>query len=624
MPILFGFSDQTKVNYYVFPIQPGQANYLAGTMGELRSTHFHGGLDIKTNQREGLPVYAAAEGYVSRIRIHPRGYGNTLYLTHPNGTVTVYAHLQKFTKEIQQYIHKEMTIEKCYEIDHYVEKQLLPIKRGAIIAYSGNSGSSTGPHLHFEVRDADENVLNPLFLQQFNEIKDHIAPVVTKLAITPQSIWSRVDDQFQRKEWTLNSASSYPLARPIEVYGDIGLELLTFDRQDGTRNRNGTPIIKVFVDGNLEFHQEIDRFSFAESKENIRMFYHYPTQKKYAKRFNKLYIEDGNELSFYPDKSKKGIIKIEDDKLHNIKIELTDAYKNTRNVYLKLQGKPPIKKIYQKPSFTKSQGYELHQNVLLMYQKKSVVGQSDTVWIKEKYRRLGLLPEYQTATHDVYLWDLRTGLPDSILFRQGAVPTHFQFPVKPNYPYSLYHQVMDLAIPKDALYDTLYLQLYANTENGQEVFSIGDPLIPLRKPITISFKPKANMYLVDPNKLVAMYVSYWGKKKYVGGTWHNNRLVVETRELGQYTLEEDILPPTIQAIRILKSGVKFKIRDNLSGIGGFNLYINGKWTLLQYDKKSGIIWTNNDDANIPFAGTVELVVYDNVNNFNRYINTIQK
>ena len=134
---------------------------LAGTFGELRSNHFHSGLDIKTQQREGLEVNAAAEGYISRINIQHYGYGKALYVQHPNGYTTVYAHLKKFSPEIEAYVKKRQYANETYEIELFPEADELQVEANELIAFSGNTGGSGGPHLHFEIRDENEQPINP-------------------------------------------------------------------------------------------------------------------------------------------------------------------------------------------------------------------------------------------------------------------------------------------------------------------------------------------------------------------------------------------------------------------------------------------------------------------------------
>lgn len=149
-------------NYFLFPIKPGEQNSISGCFGDIRVNHFHAGLDIRTDSREGLNVYSAADGYVSRIKIMRNGYGNAVYITHPNGLTTLYGHLKSFTNEIESYLRKKQYEAKTWEIDLYLQAEEIEVSKGELIAFSGNTGGSAGPHLHFEIRDSNENTLDPL------------------------------------------------------------------------------------------------------------------------------------------------------------------------------------------------------------------------------------------------------------------------------------------------------------------------------------------------------------------------------------------------------------------------------------------------------------------------------
>ena len=181
--IFFLFLFSTFINaqdiypqdYFAPPLE-GET-ILAGTFGELRSNHFHSGLDIKTKQREGLKVHAAASGYVSRIKIAHFGYGKALYITHPNGYTTVYAHLQRFSDKIESFIKKKQYEQESFEIEVFPTNNELILTKGEVIAYSGNTGSSGGPHLHYEIRDNLERPINPLLFGI--KVKDSKKPIIT-------------------------------------------------------------------------------------------------------------------------------------------------------------------------------------------------------------------------------------------------------------------------------------------------------------------------------------------------------------------------------------------------------------------------------------------------------------
>ncbi|MEM9858152.1 MAG: M23 family metallopeptidase, partial [Bacteroidota bacterium] len=213
-------------DYYLFPINPGVQNTLAGTMGELRSSHFHSGIDIRTGGRTGLAVHAAAGGYISRAAVSPTGYGNALYIQHPNGETTVYAHLEKFEGPVADYVRKEQYRRKRFKVNLYFRKDQFKINRGDTIAWSGNSGSSGGPHLHFDIRDKNQRPLNPL-KYEFEEVVDRTPPVASILAVKTMDIDSRVAGEFGRKKYALKRVgNNYVINEPIYAVGNLGFELL--------------------------------------------------------------------------------------------------------------------------------------------------------------------------------------------------------------------------------------------------------------------------------------------------------------------------------------------------------------------------------------------------------------
>ena len=214
---------------YQFPINPGQQNYLAGTVGEIRSSHFHTGIDVKTGGRTGLPIYAVADGHIARIKVSSSGYGYALYMKHPNGTFSVYAHLEAFDPKIADWVLKEQYRKESFEVDLFPEANQFAFKQGNIIGYSGNTGSSSGPHLHFEIRDSNHQPIDVLSLG-FDEIRDNIPPVVKKVAFITLDGNARINGYFGRYEFDLIKAASwFQTKEPIHLRGNIGVEIYSYD-----------------------------------------------------------------------------------------------------------------------------------------------------------------------------------------------------------------------------------------------------------------------------------------------------------------------------------------------------------------------------------------------------------
>ncbi len=297
---------------------------LSGTFAELRSNHFHSGLDIKTQQRVGLNVYASAEGFVSRIKVSHFGYGKALYITHPNGYTTVYAHLNKFSPEIEAYVKKHQYEKESFEIELFPNAEDLKIVKGAVVALSGNTGGSGGPHLHFEIRDKAERPINPMLFGI--DIKDSINPLISSIYAYPIDKNSYINKASRKKKLRLIPLKNgdYTVEN-IEAYGKIGFGIETIDRQNLAANKNGVYNIQTFVNGNKNFELDFKRFSFSETKHINRLidYEHYKTKKK---RIQKLFNQS-NPLSLYKDVLNDGILSIKDSTYSVYKIKVGD-YKN--------------------------------------------------------------------------------------------------------------------------------------------------------------------------------------------------------------------------------------------------------------------------------------------------------
>ena len=596
--------------YFLFPIRPGEVNYLSGTMGELRPHHFHGGIDIKTGGVTGVPVHAAADGYISRLKVSTSGYGNVLYIAHPNGTTTVYAHLDSFEKELAKYVREMQYKQKTFEIELFPDKNQFSYKRGDVIALSGNSGGSGGPHLHFEVRDANQDVLNPLSYG-FEEIKDEIAPLVYGVAVKALQTGSRVNHQFGRFEYrpTLKG-STYVLDKPIEVWGKVGLEILAYDKFNGADNSNGFPCIEVQVNGKEIFSHNLDKFSFAQTR-HIEVHMDYATRKTSGNKYIHLYLADGNELSFYKYNEQKGaIIATQPDSVMDVQINLSDLYGNLRQVKLQLKATEP-KTTVGSGNPGKLPKPVVQENTLKFYAPvKGNSSQVATVYANRMAYELA--PAYFENGNAVYLWDLRVSLPDSIDACQEIQRFNFKAKVPSVAEYNLYLPEMDLNFPARSLFDTLYLQTDYRQEYNKEIFGISEDLQPLASNMYVKLKPRQEY----PDKARTHVYSYGGNGRYgwEGGSWENDNIKFRTKNLGEYTILTDSVPPTVKPVRINSSSLSFQISDNLSGINSFEAYVNDEWVLMNYDHKRRAIWSEKLDDSKPFKGAVVLKVKDQAGN----------
>lgn len=308
--------------------------YLSGNFGELRSNHFHSGLDIKTQQRTGIEVKTSAEGFVSRIKIQHEGYGKALYIQHPSGHTSVYAHLDRYAGKIEAYVKKHQYEKATYEIELFPDPDALVVGRDELVAYSGNTGSSGGPHLHYEIRNSKQEPLNPLAFD-FN-IKDDKPPYVRNLYIYTLNEASCVNNQKGRVGVRLTkNADGVLRSEPLKITGEVGFGIIAYDQQN-TSNLNGVYSIETSVNGTASYSIKMDKFSFDETRYiNHQIDYAYFKNNK--RRILKLYIDEFNPLSMQQAQAFDGKITISDAKEYVYRILLKDFSGNTTEVEIPLQ-----------------------------------------------------------------------------------------------------------------------------------------------------------------------------------------------------------------------------------------------------------------------------------------------
>ena len=315
---------------------------LSGSFAELRTNHFHSGLDIKTQGKEGFQTYASAAGYVSRIKISRYGYGKALYIKHPNGYTTVYAHLKKFSAAIEAYVKKRQYQKETFEIELFPKAGTLKVLDKQLIAYTGNTGGSGGPHLHFEIRDPQERPINPLMFGF--DVKDTTPPVIYGLFGYPISENSHVGGDTKRVEIRIikQKDGTYK-SEPIIAYGEIGFGIISTDRQDLASNKNGVNNIQTLFNGQKSLEVNLNRFSFDETK-HLNRYIDYEFLYNNKKRIQKLFIEKNNPLSVMNAFTNGGALKIENDTYSIYKVFVSDFKGNQSELNI------PIRGVYQKLS----------------------------------------------------------------------------------------------------------------------------------------------------------------------------------------------------------------------------------------------------------------------------------
>lgn len=303
---------------------------MSGSFGELRNNHFHAGIDLKSSKgTSGDPIYAAAQGYVSRVKVQSGSYGNALYIDHPNGYTTVYAHLQSFTPEIEALIKKNQYDLQSFEVDIYPEQGKYTYEQGEIIGKMGNTGRSYGPHLHFEIRNTKTEVPENPYLHGIGP-EDHRAPLIQRVGLI-----SYDSDLHEQSFWSVpikGKSSKHILKKPLTANSNhVGITVKTYDRMDGASNLNGTYRITMYVDDALYYESVMDRVSFFEMR-YINSHIDYPRYKKHKSWYVRCHRLPGNTLEIYNSETDSGIIHINPSESKNIRIVTQDWYGNTSEV----------------------------------------------------------------------------------------------------------------------------------------------------------------------------------------------------------------------------------------------------------------------------------------------------
>lgn len=311
---------------------------LAGTFGELRSNHFHAGIDIKTQKREGLKVLATADGYVSRIKVALWGYGKVIYVTHPNGYTTVYAHLSKFGNGIQEYVKKIQYKKESYETGNiFPKKGQITVKKGQVIGYSGSTGGFVAPHLHYEIRNTKtEKIINPLLFGI--DVKDTIAPTIKGLFVYPLADSSRVNKSVRKSLLAFKSVgnNTYTTNR-ITAKGPIGFGVQVFDRLNGAQNKNGIYSLEMKVNGHNVYHHSMETFSFTTSK-HINLLIDYENYARFKNKFQKTFKHKSSKLKIFKSLINNGVVNIKNGFNYNIEISATDFAGNKTIIKVPVKG----------------------------------------------------------------------------------------------------------------------------------------------------------------------------------------------------------------------------------------------------------------------------------------------
>jgi hypothetical protein len=592
----------------MFPIMPGQPNSLAGVLGDLRTNHYHGGLDIRTQQREGLAVYAAAEGYVYRVAVQGTGYGNVIYLRHPNGLTTVYGHLQKFNGRLGDYVRQEQYRQQSFTVDLYPEPGQITFRKGEVMALSGNTGGSGGPHLHFEIRDAQNNYLNPL-LFGFREVRDSTPPAFLNLAVRPMSLDSRVNGRFDRLTFkpVRQPNGTYRLPQVVRGTGELGLELQAYDFMAGTGFRYGLHCIEVKLDGREVFAYNMEKFPSQVTRDYNNLI-DYRTDQESGLRFYRLYNPDGNTFELFKTDHFRGKLQIRDTLLHEVTIKIFDSFENHAQLTFSIRGEAAGEVPAPVPGEANpvSVRTDVQENILKVTAQGYRSSEPFANYYTER-RRVQAQPAYSEGGAAVFLTDLRQYLPDSVQVGNRVVPLSFKASILPGRPATFRSERLSIAFDTTSLFDTLHLAIRQNLNT----LTVNEPEIPLRHYIEIAYQPEG---VIANQERTYVYRYNRGGYSFQGGTWQDGWVRFQTRELGTFILQTDTTPPAVRLLEHSKSRIRATISDGMSGIDSFRALVNGEWVLMNYEFKNRMIWSEKLDESKPFEGELVLEVKDKAGN----------
>jgi hypothetical protein len=531
---------------------------LSANFGELRIDHFHSGLDIKTQGVTGKEVVSAADGYVYRIGVAPGGFGNALYVKHPNGYSTVYGHLDRFIPKIEEYVRTRQYENKSFAITLFPSKDEFPVKQGELIAYSGNSGGSGGPHLHFEIRKSDnEEPVNPLLFTL--GITDNIKPTIEKLLIYPSNRHSSINNRNSiRMINVTGSNGSYTISpeNEITINGMAGFGIKTFDRMNDSQNKCGVYSIELSIDSTLIYKYLMDEFPFTESR-YINSHIDYSTFMKEDIYVERTFVLPGDRLSVYKHVINRGLYDFRDFRIHKARIVVTDASgnKSTLTFHIKPENRNRVP----------AQIMADRNEEVMPYNKPN------------KFSAEGF----------------------SIDIPSGALYDTLNFEYK------------KVSGTPNMLSDVYYIH--------NKLIPLQKPATISIKPKTIPEGYGAKMLIIqlDDDQKKNAVNSRWSDEALTADILTFGRYFIGIDTVAPYITPEGLSQGINLSGRKL---MKIRIKDDLSGIKSYHPSIDGKWALFEYDQKNELLTYRFDETRISKSTNHELIlkVTDNKDNIRVY------
>ena len=553
---------------YEYPVRK-VAGLCSSNFGEMRPDHFHSGVDIKTDGVEGKSVVAVADGYVSRIVVEPSGYGQALYVTHPNGTTSVYGHLSHFRHDIDSLVRAERYRRQRNSIDLFPDEGRFPVRQGEEIALSGNTGNSFGPHLHFEIRETPTQRTLNLISQGVIRVADTKAPIINAIYyVAVDSVGGMALHSTPRKtELRRTESGHYATAdgRPVRIAPKGYFILDVTDRKDNVWNRFGVYRVSESIDGRSVFEYRMDGFTFDASRYCNAVSY-YPMQLTARSEMIRLACLEGNRTGFYTVLEQRGLVCIEEGQRRTVRIEAEDDCRNISVV-----------------EFDVASGFEddeFESEVAGM--RERVAGNDPTLLIIDREK------PFTTRCGDI-----EVSIPEGALYE--SVPFH--------------GGMAGVAAPADSTLMVI-----------SPVYEVMDTDTPLQKSMNLSIRAFVP-YDLRPHVALAT-VTAKGKPAYVGGKYDNGAVTARTRRFGRYYAVADTVPPTVRPLFVNgadmrgEKSMSFAVDDNFSGTGEYAMFINGEWAAVDYSPIKGRMTHSFDHMRYPRGTrhTVVLTVTDNCGN----------
>ena len=390
---------------------------ISGTFGELRANHFHAGLDIKTNGKEGYQVKSFYGGYVDRIRVSTSGYGKALYIKHPNGLTSVYAHLSKFSSKIESFVKSHQYKKEVFEIQLFPKNNEIKVKAGEIIGLSGNTGGSSGPHLHFEVRDSkNQKTINPL--NYLNNIKDDRKPSIRSMYVFENN--DDYPETISKHEIKKINDSVYK-SENILTSGKISFGLNMFDRQSLSYNRNGIYKASIYQNDSLKFEYTFNELAFEDS-EFINLLRDYKTKKEKGITIQRIIKHPESKKSFLINNNNNGFFDIKNNKKYFFTLKISDYEGNNSFLEITIIGKTI------KNNFLKAEGklIKTDKDYLIKFKDKEIMFKKNTLYdnvylnIKESNDTLYIDKDIYPLKNPIEI-SFKINSNDSLLNRQSFI-----------------------------------------------------------------------------------------------------------------------------------------------------------------------------------------------------------